>query len=218
MNIKQIMSWKLFWILLVGCLISTALVLPYLFSLQASQLETVSLGRATIVGVWLLQSAILYSIVIFLGLKAAQRIWLPLPLLTAWVEHSKVVSGIKNNIYIYCHCPMSSCCICYCGWRYYFPIGLSGNWAWRHCPSLAVIFGIFLWSHQWRNSDEVIFGFWSCLVVWKDTQLSWDYSNQYVSYATNHLHSCDSIWHWSSANSSMNGRTYFMSYLSYLAP
>ena len=72
---KKIINWKLFFILLVTCVIVSVLVLPY--SLEHNSIKITPI----ILLVTVVQSLIMFAVVIFLGLFLSKRIGMGLPIL-----------------------------------------------------------------------------------------------------------------------------------------
>jgi hypothetical protein len=112
-TMKKPLRWKLFVILLSLSLLSVLCVFPYVLTLQGDVIRQIGKPIGVIVAAQLIQSAILFSIAILLGLFFAERIQFRLPLLEAIVEHKdwktilhkilgvSVVLGIATAVIIY---------------------------------------------------------------------------------------------------------------------
>jgi len=74
---KNLINWKLFFILLVICVITSVLVIPYSLELTSSEIEITPI----ILLITAVQNLVLFAIVIFLGLFLSKRIGMGLPIL-----------------------------------------------------------------------------------------------------------------------------------------
>ena len=90
--------WKIFFILLAASVFGVLAIIPYSLALQGSQLANLALP----IPLWLLissqilENAILFAVVIALGLLAANRVGLGLPVLEDWLEKRPVGDRIKS--------------------------------------------------------------------------------------------------------------------------
>lgn len=79
---------KNFLILYVLSMISSVLVLPYVFNVEAELLKNISLPLLTLIAI--IQAGIIFAIAAFFGLILAEKIGFKLPLLDAWHNHKKI--------------------------------------------------------------------------------------------------------------------------------
>ena len=90
-KIKDIINWKVFFILLAMCLISTVLVLPYSLALASNgvsfSLNTLLLSLAL--------NLVQFAIAVFLGLYFSKRSGLGLPILQGALEGKNVSKELK---------------------------------------------------------------------------------------------------------------------------
>jgi hypothetical protein len=93
---KNIINWKIFFILLSLCLISIACVFPYVITVQADVIKKIGQPIEIIFFAQLIQSLILFSITIFLGLLFTKKINFQIPLITAILEKKDYQKIIKN--------------------------------------------------------------------------------------------------------------------------
>jgi membrane protease YdiL (CAAX protease family) len=88
-NIK----WKLFIILLIASVIATLMVIPYTLAISPGLAEVftpfVLIGQ-------LIQTLVLFSIAIFIGLTLAKRVGFGLPILEGWLEGKEVLTYLKS--------------------------------------------------------------------------------------------------------------------------
>ena len=79
---------KTFLILWILAIISTILILPYIFNVQAEALKKISLPLLILIAIS--QGTVTFGIAAFFGLILAEKIGFKLPLLTSWIEHKKI--------------------------------------------------------------------------------------------------------------------------------
>lgn len=91
MNIN--INWKLFGILLMGCVISAVLVLPYTLALSPGLAEVFT---PFVLVAQIIQSTVIFSVAIFLGLILAKRVGFSLPVLEGWLEGREVGSYFRS--------------------------------------------------------------------------------------------------------------------------
>lgn len=82
---------KIFIILLIASVISSLLVIPYTFTLISQAAEPFF----EIAVIQVLNSLIIYGILIYFGLKLARKVGLGLPILEAYLENKEVSSKLK---------------------------------------------------------------------------------------------------------------------------
>ena len=86
-------NWKLFFILLIASVIATVLVLPYTFSLSPALAHVFT---PVVFVAQIVQSAIEFSVAIFIGLFLAKRVGFGLPVLEGWLEGKEVGAYLKS--------------------------------------------------------------------------------------------------------------------------
>jgi hypothetical protein len=95
---KKPFNWKIFFILLAASIVGVVAVLPYTLAIQGSRLSELNLP----IPIWLLislqvaQSAILFAVIILLGMLAANRVGLGMPVLEAGLQGEPVGQKIKT--------------------------------------------------------------------------------------------------------------------------
>jgi len=91
---KTLINWRVFFILWIAAVLSSIAVLPYAFELQASVLEAIdpSIPLPTLIVLQIVQSVILFGIIIFAGMFFASRVGLGTPILDS-VTRSESASG-----------------------------------------------------------------------------------------------------------------------------
>ena len=95
---KNIINWKTFFVLLSLAMISIICVFPYILSVQWELLSKIGQPIEIIFVAQFVQSIILFSIVIFLGLLLAKKMNFKLPLLEAILEKNDYKTILKSII------------------------------------------------------------------------------------------------------------------------
>jgi membrane protease YdiL (CAAX protease family) len=96
---KNIINWKLFFILLIVCVITSIFVIPYSMALTSSELEI----TVFIVLITVAQNLVLFAIAVFLGLFFSQKIGFRLPVLQGILEKENQNQRLKSIL------PLSIC-------------------------------------------------------------------------------------------------------------
>ena len=74
-------NWKIFFILWVAAILATLAVLPYVFEMQSDLIALVPISLPALIAIQIVQSGILFAILIFIGLILMKRIGLSTPIL-----------------------------------------------------------------------------------------------------------------------------------------
>ncbi|OPX60262.1 MAG: CAAX amino terminal protease self- immunity [Methanobacterium sp. PtaB.Bin024] len=93
---NQLVNWKLYIILLIASIFGTIAVLPYTLTLQGGLLQNSPVPLYVILAAQIIQSMILFAVVIFIGLYLAKKVGLGLPILEGWLEGREVKSYLKS--------------------------------------------------------------------------------------------------------------------------
>jgi membrane protease YdiL (CAAX protease family) len=91
---KNVINWKLFFILLITCVITSMLVIPYSLSLTSSEVEI----SAILLLFTVVQNLVLFSVTTFFGLFFSKRIGMGMPILQNVLEGRKQTKEIKSII------------------------------------------------------------------------------------------------------------------------
>lgn len=75
------LNWKIFFILWVAAILATLAVLPYVFEMQSDLIALVPISLPALIAIQIVQSGILFAILIFIGLILMKRIGLSTPIL-----------------------------------------------------------------------------------------------------------------------------------------
>jgi membrane protease YdiL (CAAX protease family) len=81
---------KLFLILWVSAIVSTILILPYVFNVESEVLKKAALTLPLLVLISMLQGGVTFGIAAFIGLYLAEKTGFGLPLLSSWIEHKEI--------------------------------------------------------------------------------------------------------------------------------
>jgi len=94
---KKPFNWKIFFILLVASVVGVVAVLPYTLALQSSSLANLDIPIPfwLLITLQVLQNTVLFAVVILLGLLAANRVGLGLPILEARLRGEPIGQQIK---------------------------------------------------------------------------------------------------------------------------
>lgn len=95
---KQIINWKLFWIIFWGGLFGAIAILPYALELQSEALELVPLPLPVLFILSVVQGVVLLAISTFVGLLLAPKVGLGAPLLERKLKGEKITINIKKYI------------------------------------------------------------------------------------------------------------------------
>ena len=89
---KNLINWKLFFILLAACVIASVLVIPYSLALTSNETAITPL----IMFLSIAQSLVMFAIAVFLGLLLSPRIGMGLPLLEGALEGKSPPKNLKS--------------------------------------------------------------------------------------------------------------------------
>jgi len=92
---KDTVNWKLYLILLGACIFGTLAVLPYTLTLQGGLLENSTVPLYFILAAQIIQSIVLFSVTIFIGLLLSKKVGLELPILEGWLGGREVKKLFK---------------------------------------------------------------------------------------------------------------------------
>jgi membrane protease YdiL (CAAX protease family) len=91
---KNLINWKLFFVLLIICVIATMLVIPYSLEITSSEVKI----SAIIMILTFAQNLVMFSVVIFLGLLLSKHIKMGLPILQGVLEGKNKTKELKSII------------------------------------------------------------------------------------------------------------------------
>lgn len=94
---KKPFNWKIFFILLAASIVGVVAIIPYSLALQGTQLSELNLPIPTwlLISLQILQNTIMFAVIILLGLLAANRVGLGLPVLEAKLQGESVRQKIR---------------------------------------------------------------------------------------------------------------------------
>jgi hypothetical protein len=91
---KNVINWKLFFVLLVACVITSMLVIPYSLALTSSDVEI----SAILLLLSAVQNLVLFSVATFFGLFFSKRIGMGMPILQNVLEGKNQSKELKSII------------------------------------------------------------------------------------------------------------------------
>ena len=91
---KKMINWRIFFILLIACVVSSWLVLPYYFALTSSKV----VFSASMLLLSTVQSIVLFSVAIFFGLRLSKHIGMGMPILQNSLEGKNQTKELKSII------------------------------------------------------------------------------------------------------------------------
>jgi membrane protease YdiL (CAAX protease family) len=89
---KRMINWQIFFILLIACVVSSLLVLPYYLALTSSKVEF----SASILLLATVQSIVIFSIAIFFGLRLSKPIGMGMPIVQKILEGKNQTKELKS--------------------------------------------------------------------------------------------------------------------------
>lgn len=96
MDIKRLINWKLYFILLAASILSVIAVIPYALTLQGEILKTVDLPLPLLLLISIIQNTVLFGVLIFIGLKLTKITGLGLPILESYIDKSSTDINLKS--------------------------------------------------------------------------------------------------------------------------
>ena len=97
MRLKNLVNWRLFFILLSAGIFGTVAVFPYILSIQGDALKELPLSLPIVLILSLVQTTILLSVAIFVGLFLGKKVGLGSPILSNWIAKQPVQEQLKSK-------------------------------------------------------------------------------------------------------------------------
>ena len=91
-------NWKVFIILFIGSLIGIIGVIPYSLTLQEDILSEVPLPMEIVIAISIFQSAVLFFVIILVGLFISKKIGLGAPIIERFVEKEDIAAHLRSII------------------------------------------------------------------------------------------------------------------------
>jgi membrane protease YdiL (CAAX protease family) len=92
MNMKNLINWKLFFILLIACVLSSMLLIPYSLALTSSEVAITPLILLASAG----QNLVLFAIAIFFGLFLSKKIGMGLPIMEGVLQKENKSKELRS--------------------------------------------------------------------------------------------------------------------------
>jgi membrane protease YdiL (CAAX protease family) len=102
MNIKRLVDWKIYFLLLSVSFLSILAIMPYIITLQGDTLKAAPMPFPLVILIVVFQSTLLFAILTFIGLKLSKKIGLKMPIIEGLFYKNKInySSNIKSIIKI----------------------------------------------------------------------------------------------------------------------
>ncbi len=94
---KNVINWKLFFILFAACVVASLMVLPYALSLVPG--EPLALTPAILIAA-VIQALVFFSVAVFFGLFLAKRVGFGLPILEGMLKGEKQGAYLKSILWL----------------------------------------------------------------------------------------------------------------------
>jgi len=95
---KNIINWKLYMVLLSVSIIAIIAVLPYAFTLAGDVVKQVPFSLSIFILITIIQSSILFAIVLFFGLILSKKVGLGLPIIEDFLSKKNARPDIKSIV------------------------------------------------------------------------------------------------------------------------
>lgn len=102
MNITKLINWKLFWILLSASIFATIAVLPYILSLKGLLPAELPFPLSVVILFQVIQAAIFFAIMIFVGLFLGKKVGLGAPIIEDWLKGESVKNKLNSILKLSC--------------------------------------------------------------------------------------------------------------------
>lgn len=96
MNIKKLINWNIYFILLILSILSIVAILPYVFSIQWDIISQIPIPLPIVILLTLIQNGVIFSIFIFLWLFLSKKIWFWLRHLESYLLNKKITLEMKS--------------------------------------------------------------------------------------------------------------------------
>lgn len=91
---KNLINWKLFLVLLIGCVLTSLLVIPYSLAVTSYEVEF----SVTMIVLSTVQYIILFSLAIFFGLRLSKQVGMGMPIVQKYLDGKNQSKEIKSII------------------------------------------------------------------------------------------------------------------------
>ncbi len=98
MNIKKLVNRKIYFILLSASVLSILAIMPFILTLQGDVLEAVPMTLPLVILIIVVQSALFFAILTFIGLKLSNKLGLRMPIIEKLVAKEKINFNVKSII------------------------------------------------------------------------------------------------------------------------
>jgi membrane protease YdiL (CAAX protease family) len=100
MKIKKLVNWKIYFILLSASILSIVAIMPYILTLQGDIFKEASVPLSVILLIILVQSALLFAVLTFIGLRLSNKLGFKMPIIEKLATKKKIDFNVKEIIKI----------------------------------------------------------------------------------------------------------------------
>ncbi len=98
MNIKKLVNWKIYFILLSASILSILAIMPFILTLQGETLKSIPMPLPLVILIIVVQSAFLFAILTFIGLKLSSKLGFKIPIIKKLAAKEKIDFNVKSII------------------------------------------------------------------------------------------------------------------------
>jgi membrane protease YdiL (CAAX protease family) len=98
MNIKKIVNWKMYFILLLASFLSILAIMPFILTLQGDLLRSAPMPLPFVILIIVAQSVLLFSVLTFIGLKLSNQLGFKMPIIKRIVTKEKIDFNVESII------------------------------------------------------------------------------------------------------------------------
>ncbi len=95
---KKAVNWKMYFILLSASVLSILAIMPYILTLQGDILRETPLPFPLVILIIVTQSALLFAVLTFIGLKLSNKLGFQIPIIEKIVAKEKIDFNVKSII------------------------------------------------------------------------------------------------------------------------
>lgn len=98
MNIKNLVNWKIYFILLSASALSIIAIMPFILTIQGDILKEVPMPLSLVVLIIVAQSIFLFAILTFIGLKLSSKLGFKMPIIEKFVAKENIDFNLNSII------------------------------------------------------------------------------------------------------------------------
>ncbi len=98
MKLKNLVNWKIYFVLLSASFLSILAIMPYILTLQGDILKEVPMPLPLVILIILLQSTFMFAIFTLIGLKLSDKLGFKMPFIESFVAKKKIDFDVKSIV------------------------------------------------------------------------------------------------------------------------